>query len=272
MNWIQSILYGLISGLTEFLPISSQAHQTVFRIISGTGSSNPLYQLLIHIGCLAAVISCSRSALEFFHRERKKHRTNRNYSYANALDSRVVKTAAAPLLIGILAIKLSGIVSDNLLIVSVLLLINGVILYIPERMLHGNKNAGAMSVLDSIMIGGLGMLSAFPGISQIGCTSSVAIARGADRQHALRWSLLLSIYALAAICCLDLFRLFSQGAGPLNVMNIIYAFFSGCTAYLGGYTSIQLVRFLIVKTGLSGFAFYSWGTALFTFILYLTVV
>lgn len=271
MNWFQSILYGFISGLTEFLPISSQAHQAIFGVLSGSGPFNPLYQLLVHIGCLVAVISCSKSALGLLRREQRHLRHHRHFSNVNTLDSRVVKTAVAPLLIGLLVIRLSGITSDNLLILSVYLVINGVILYVPERMLQGNKDAGAMSALDSILIGSLGILSAIPGISQIGCTTSVAVARGADRQHALKWSLLLSVYMIAALCVLDIVSVFSRGA-PLSFLDILYGLLSACSAYAGGYISIRLIRFLTVKNGFSGFAFYSWGAALFSFILYLTAV
>jgi hypothetical protein len=43
------------------------------------------------------------------------------------------------------------------------------------------------------------------------------------------------------------------------------------TAFVGSYLGITFIRFLAVKVGFSGFAYYSWGAALFAFILYLTI-
>jgi hypothetical protein len=83
-------------------------------------------------------------------------------------------------------------------------------------MLQGNKDAKSMSSIDSILIGAVGGLSVFGGISRIGCTSSVAVARGADRQQAIKWSLLLSVFALASLCCLDLYQLFFYNSETIS--------------------------------------------------------
>ena len=129
-----------------------------------------------------------------------------------------------------------------------------------------------MSLLDSFLIGIAGSFSAFPGISRIGSTALAASARGADRQNTLNWALLLSIPALITHMGLDVFSMVAN----INAVNFWSSFFSYILAaagtYIGGYFGILLMKFLTVRTGFSGFSYYSWGAALFTFILYLTVV
>ena len=55
MNFFESCLYGLFSGLAEFLPVSAEAHQVLLRQLFGVEGKLPLLNLLVHIGALLAV-------------------------------------------------------------------------------------------------------------------------------------------------------------------------------------------------------------------------
>ena len=129
-----------------------------------------------------------------------------------------------------------------------------------------------MSLLDSYLIGIAGALSAFPGISRIGSSTSVAYARGAVRQNALNWALLLSIPALVALMGMDILNIITNISAVNFWSSFLYYILAAGSTYIGGCFGILLMKFLTVRTGFSGFSYYSWGAALFTFILYLTVV
>ncbi len=275
MNLLECLLYGLISGFSEFLPISSQAHQALLLKIFGFTQHNYVQDFMIHIAVLSSIIFSNRSLLERIRREKKlsthsRARHNRRVEYRGLLDLRIVKTAAVPMVIGLLFTSIARPLQYSLPILSLMLIINGIILYIPQQMLQGNKDSTVMSKLDSILMGIGGAFSVFPGISRVGATTSVAIARGADRQHAFNWSILLSIPALLVLCAFDFFALFGN-TGSFTV-GFFGHLFSVIGAFTGSYLSIILIRFLTVRIGFSGFAYYSWGAALFSFILYLTVV
>ena len=128
-----------------------------------------------------------------------------------------------------------------------------------------------MSRLDGFLIGLSGVLSVFPGISRVGATLSAASARGADRHNALSWSLLLSIPALVVLMGFDVLNLATQGIDAFVVQRLIEYILTFITAYGGGYLSILIMRFLAVRSGFSGFAYYCWGASLFTFILYMAI-
>ena len=63
LNWSQNLVYGMISGLTEILPVSAQAHRLLLRKIFGNHYIPDLTLLLIHIGILAAVFICCQNQL-----------------------------------------------------------------------------------------------------------------------------------------------------------------------------------------------------------------
>ena len=275
MNWLESLIYGLISGAAEFLPISSQAHQSLLMQLFGVEMRDPVRDLLVHLAILLALFSGCRSTFEHIRREQKQQLHNRNgyrRSSRVLLDLRLIKNAAIPMLIGMLVVAYIFAQNNNLLWMSVFLFINGVILFAPERMVQGNKDVRGMSAIDSFWIGISGGLSSFPGISRIGSTTSAAVARGADRQCALNWALLLSVPALVLLAGLDVIGIFSAAAS-LDVWGSLLTYIlSAVGAYCGGYLSILLIKFLTVRAGYYGFAYYSWGAALFAFLLYLTVV
>lgn len=272
MNWLNSIFYGILSGFAQFLPISATAHEKLFLLLSGSEQVHPLQMLLIHIGCIAGIFSSVRNLVDILFKKPKKHSRGRSVNSVEVYDLRLVKISAVPLLLGLVILYLFMPLSNNLILLTVLLIVNGVVLYIPDRMLQGNKDARFMSVLDSYLIGISGSLAILPGFSGVGFMYSSALVRGADRKHAFRWAIMLAFYTLCALSVFDLISAFSYTGEPVKFVSLLCWLLSASFAYLGSCFSIRIVQFLSVRGGISGFAFYSWGAAMLTFILYLTAV
>ena len=271
MNWLQGLLYGFVSGFTGFLPISSHAHQILLLKLFGIETPDPMVSLLVRCAVLFSLYSGMRAVLEQIRRERKLRTDRRRMhtTYRSLQDFQLVRNAILPQVLLLLLFTYISRMNTGLPTLSVFLLINGVILYIPERMLRGNKDAGIMSYLDSLLLGVSGALSAFSGISHIGTTVSAAVARGADRSKALNWSLLLSFPLLFVFIGIDFFDVISNSEHVHFWQNFFTYLLSATGAYLGGYLGIIFIKFLTPRTSYSGFAYYSWGMALFTFLLYL---
>lgn len=274
MSWFESIVYGLVSGISDFLPISSQAHQSLLLQLFGDLNRDYVRDLFVHIALLLSVFSGCRNTIDQLRREqilRQRNRRTRTGT-GSLLEIRLMKNAAIPMVLGLLITSYISSKGTSLIWLSVLLIINGIVLYIPERMLQGNKDERAMTGLDSLLFGVSGALSALPGISRTGTMLSVLSSRGIGKQKALNWVLLLSAPALGAWIGLDIINIFSASAGNPFWANFGGYILSGISAYIGGYVGISVMRILRQRTGYSGFAYYSLGAALFTFILYLTVV
>lgn len=268
MNWLQCIIYGLVSGLSEFMPVSSLAHQQILRELFGIDRADVVQELFIHISALAALFYGCNNLFDQIKRGSRIPRHNKRHADAS-LDIRLVKTAAAPMLIIYLIIAYSIKQITSLPLMTLFLILNGIITFISSRMLQGNKDARSMSKMDAFLLGSTSALSALPGFSRVGIGTSFAISRGADRLHALNWSLLLSIPVLILFSGMDLVGLFSAANLAEVTGNVLGYFLSACGSFAGGYAGILLMRFLAVKVGFSGFVYYSWGAALFTFVLYL---
>lgn len=268
----KTMLYGFVSGLAEFLPISSRAHESILLRLLGDGATNAFADLFVHMGTLACLIVLMRAPIARIRRERRlqrtpKRRRRREPDMLVLLDGALVRTAAVPILIGaVLHLALRS-RTANLPVIAVFLLLNGIVLYLPSRLPSGNKDARAMTRLDAVLIGACGALSVCTGISRMAMTTSVSLIRGADRQKALHWSLLLSIPALAALCVTDLVRAVSLT--EFSAAMLLAGILGAAAAFAGAYIAVTFMRFMAYGPGFSGFAYYCWGAALFTFVLYM---
>ena len=128
-----------------------------------------------------------------------------------------------------------------------------------------------MTRMDGLWIGLFGAMGIVPGISRTGGMISVATIRGADPSHAVNWAVMLTMPAMAVFMCIDFYSMFALGIGSLGITVLLRYIVAAAAAYAGTYIAVRLVRIFASTTGFSGFAYYSWGAALFSLILYLSI-
>lgn len=274
ITMIQSILYGLVCGFAEFLPVSSQAHRNILNCLFGVDQEEPLMVMFLHIGALLALIISSMSLLQRFQREMEikrlaRRRSRRQPDELALLDMSIVKTACTVLLIGFVFYFEAAVLHGNLPMVAIFLVVNGLILHVPLYLPKGNKDARTMSRLDAVLLGLGSALAMLPGVSRVGVSTSVGISRGATPQNAYKWALLISIPALVVHIVLDLVGVVSAGLGQLDFSFILQCIMCGCAAYIGAISAISLMKMIVYRSGIENFSYYCWGAALFTFILYM---
>ena len=270
-SWLQLLLYGFISGFGEFLPVSAESHRVMLQLFYGGGNDAGLLRFCVHISALLAVLLANRHLIGRIRREQKiaalpPRKRWRRPDAALLMLWRMIKISAIPLLLSFLLYGKGMEYQSVLWLHSLLLVINGAVLYLPQFMLRGNKDARAMSPWDAVLIGASSALSMLPGISRTGMAASVGMMRGCDRRYAVDYAVLLSVPALIVMSVLDLFAFGGGATLGFGICVMVMA-----AAFAGGYLSVLALRFLSAKTGLAGFAYYSWGIALFMLILFLTI-
>ena len=272
LNWLQSLFYGLISGLAEFLPISADAHRALFLKLIGAEDGTAV-KMSVHLGCLLALILSCHPALSRMRRERRlaampAKRRKRQPDRRSILDIRVLNIAMIPMLLCFLLYSRVAVLYQRLWVASLFMTVNGLLLYIPQFLPGSTKDSQSLSPLDSVVIGLGGGIGSIPGLSRMGAVNAVAQVRGAERRYALDLSLLLSIPALLALLILD--GIAVAGAVPaLTFLSVISWILTGFAAFGGAWLAIFILRFMVFNAGFSGFSFYCWGFALLTIFLYL---
>ena len=274
MNLIESIVYGVVSGLTEIFPVSSQANQMVLRQLFGVPQKEPIRDFLVHIAVLCAILLACRGMFAKIKREQVlAHRMRRNPSQIRALkgvyDMRLVRTAAPVMMVGMLANLFFNQFYQNRPLFALMLLINGAIILIPAYIHHGNRDARTLSGFDGLILGLAAGLSAIPGISRNSAIMFVTLIREADKQNGVNWALILAIPAMAVLAFMDLVAIFTVGIGSITLLVIVGYLLSAIFAFGGAYLGVSIIRAVINRADYSGFAYYDFGLSLLSFVLYL---
>lgn len=273
-NIIHSILYGLISGFSEFLPVSLPAHQYLYVFFTGFSDSSAFLKLMVYIGCLAALLVSCRTSLIHMRRENRiasvaKNKRKRVPDMVAVLNFRLMLVGMIPMF---LLLLFSGIFMRNfgkLTWIAGMLTISGFLVYMPVFFPVGNRDSQNMGPLDGLLLGLCSGLSVIPGISGMGAIMCAGRSRGCSRTYILEVALLFTIPVLAGLIFGYIILVVSAGAIELNVL--ISGLIAAVSAFGGGVAGIYLMRYLAVKLDFHAFSYYCWGLAAFCLIYYLII-
>ena len=276
MSVIMSLFLGLVQGITEFLPISSSGHLSIFQNLFSLNYSEDdhlLFDVFLHLGTLISIIVVYRKELKTmiadgldFLRMRSDSDSDEPVVMkppARALLFVIIGTI--PLLIALIFMSSIKRLLLNTTFIGFALLVTGGLLIVSDKMIkRGNKTEKTMTIKDAIIIGLAQAVATIPGLSRSGTTISVGLARGLSGSFAVRFSLLLSIPAVLGATVV---ALYSAIRGGIN-FSLFPVYIAGfIVATVVGFFAIQLIRRLINKGGFGKFAFYCWGVGLLTIVL-----
>ncbi len=222
---IESIILGIIQGLTEFLPISSTAHLVIVPDLFDWSSQllNSLtFDVALHLGTLLAVVSYFfRDTVELISGFiRGISRRNFNHDPKTRFSLLVFIGTIPAGVFGVLLDKWVETKFRTPAVLATMLVVIGVVMWYAEKVAKRAKNTGAMTVKDALIVGFSQALALVPGTSRSGITISSGLFLGYDRQEAARFSFLLSIPVIAGAAILKL-RVFIHGIPPNDVAPLV---------------------------------------------------
>ncbi len=273
MTIIEAILQGIIQGATEFLPVSSSGHLSVFQYLTGNnGEMSVAFDVMLHVGTLVAVFVVFRKRIwelikEFFFLLRDVF-TGR-FSIKNMDRSRkmllylFVSTFMTALVMLIplpggkkLMDVFEGVAGDgNIVVEGFCFLFTAALLFFASK--QAEKRAGKdMDIKDAIAIGLMQGVAVLPGISRSGSTSSVGLIRRLDREEVINYSFILSIPAILGAVLVkagDIKDALSSGAAGIRLLPLLVGML---VAAIVGVLAIKLVAYVIKTNKLKIFAYY----------------
>jgi len=226
--YLQSVLLGIVEGLTEFLPVSSTAHLRITEALMKIPLDDAywkMYTIVIQLGAILALMLLFLSRiLDFMRSFPKGEGGDRNWlNHPISLTLIAFAFTSAPAL---LLHKWSEKNLGSLNVIALALLIGGIVMWIVDarsnRFEASTTHVEEMTLPQAIWIGLCQTLSAiFPGTSRSMSTIAAGQLVGLDRPAALEFSFLLSIPTMIAATCWDLKKeVFpSHGVAAHVVMN-----------------------------------------------------
>ena len=272
MDILSALIFGIIQGATEFLPVSSSAHLALVHIFTGMIGPDgyPGFDVLLHLGTLFAVFAAYGKTLSgvFKGLFTAPYKLIKNKFRTSALDDgerMAVFTVIATLPVVISALcgadKLSDAVSGSPLTIGILLLINGALLIVADLHKQGRTAEYEITPKHGILVGLFQAAAVVPGISRSGATVTGGILCGIRRETAVKLSFVISVPAIIGACILKIPDLAAVPAGPGSAPVYI----TGCAAAaMTGSAAIKLLKYLSDRSKLRYFSFYCFALGAYT--------
>ncbi|MGI6715831.1 MAG: undecaprenyl-diphosphate phosphatase [Eubacteriales bacterium] len=262
MSFIKGVLYGILQGITEFLPVSSSGHLSLMANFFGLDDMegmNLTFAVFLHLGTLAAVIIVYyKDVLDmikgFFTLVAKLFtgRIKGGLSKAEKLFL-IVLAATLPLGLAILFDDKVEFISSVSWAVGVLLIINGLILYFADKISKTGLTLENSTPKHSFVVGLVQLAAVFPGISRSGSTIAGGRLMGYNKEDAVKLSFLMSIPAIAGANVLELFQLKDN---PLPKGSLPALAGGVAAAVISGLLAIKLLQYMAKNKKLSAFSLY----------------
>ncbi len=241
MSIWQSLVLGIMQGISEFIPISSSGHLVVLRVVMGIDDIPLLYDVVLHIATLIVVIVFFRERIGrmFAALIRWVQRRARPDDAVDLKLSFLVVLATLVTVVIALAIRRFDIFDDPRLVSGAFLVTAA--LLIAAHFARGTTDYDRIGTKHAVIVGAVQGLAVIPGISRSGSTITAALHSGVARNRAGEFSFLLSIPAILGALTLELHHY-----GELSLAVSFPAMVAGFIASLiFGFLSLALLVRLV---------------------------
>lgn len=245
MSLIEAFIFGLLQGLTEFLPISSSAHVKLAKLFFQVESSESqvIFDLVCHLGTLfALLIYLRQEILQILRFERQK--------------LRLLFLAMLPLIPCYFLLKPLRDFASEPRFLGICLMGTAFILFLGQKWKIRKEDAtGKGSARDALWIGAMQSAALIPGISRSASTISCAKILGWGPREAVRFSFLLSIPTIIGGNGLELLKIYLSQEHPAPV-SLPACFMGLCASFIFGFLIIRFALSFLEKGNLKPFAWY----------------
>ena len=267
MSFFEAILFGLVQGFTEFIPVSSTAHIVILANILGIETPGLTFEIFLHFASLLAVIiyfwrdlwNIVRGNLRFLGLLPGRQVGDRvDFRFACLIGVATVITV-------VLGVALSKTLGDGIKAPAVMgagLMLTAVLLILVEwAQRRGQRSSEELTWLDAVVVGLAQTVAVFPGVSRSGATLIAGLAMGMSRETAVRYSFLLAIPMLVGAA---VWAIKDISGGDLAALGGAALALSFIVSFIASMLSIAFLIRLLQQRRLYWFSLYLVPLAAYT--------
>jgi undecaprenyl-diphosphatase len=265
MDWLQTVLIALIQGLTEFLPVSSQAHLVLYAWVTGGVYQGLDFDIILHAGSLAAVVAYFRNELLAMARSWLGSLAGGERDADARLAWWIIIATLPAVVFGFLLKDLAEEGFRAIWIMATSLVVFGLLLGWADWHGRRDRDEHSLGLKGVLVIGFAQVLALIPGTSRSGITITAALFMGLTREAASRFSFLLSIPVITGAAVLGLKDLSAAGlTTPWGLLLVGFV-----ASALSTYVCIHYFLAFIKRIGMQPFVAYRvvLGGLLFAYVL-----
>jgi undecaprenyl-diphosphatase len=264
MTVFEGVLQGLLQGATEFLPVSSSGHLSLFQHFFGlSGDTSVLMTMVLHLGTLVAVFFAFWATIKELIMEAfrmigdiftgKFHWKTMNMNRRMIV---MIIVSILPLFIFYIFRDFFEVLSSDgdIIAEGVSFLYTSVLLFISIHYSKGNTRlAGETTVPSALFIGFFQGVALLPGVSRSGSTIAAALLTGMRRDEAVNYSFILGIPVILAGAVTEI----GDAVRSDIEVDVLPLAVGAVVAALVGYLCIRLIKYLVVSDKFKIIAYYT---------------
>ena len=246
---LESLILGVIQGLTEFLPVSSSGHLELAKAIHGSelaAEESMMLTVILHFATALSTVVIFYSDIKKIISGLFQFTWNDEFQFSLKIIISMVPAAIAGIFFDDL---IESFFNGKVLFVGSMLIITGLILFLADRSKNTNKT---VSYFHAIIIGVSQAIAILPGISRSGATIATSVMLGVDRSRAARFSFLMVVPLIFGKIAKDL--LSSEFTSTGIEFSSMFIGFSA--AFITGLFACKLMIKLVKSSKLIYFSFY----------------
>jgi len=246
MSTFEALVYGMVQGLTDYLPISSSAHLILLPKFLGVEDPGLTFDVFLHFGTLF-------STLIYF---RKDWMSLLNFREDKEARGLILKLLLAMIPVMVVGLLFRDFIKTNLRGPEVLvysLAIGGVLLWAVDHFFEQRTDVEGLTFKGAFLIGVAQIFALIPGVSRSGSTITGGRALGLDRTAAARFSFLLSAPVTGAAVVFEMRHLDELLTSQLTLWTL---FVAGFSSFLFGWLAISGLLRLVRSRGYLSFGIY----------------
>lgn len=261
MEYIESLLIGLLQGITEFLPISSSGHIVIAQALLGIDLDQGItMNIITHFGTLFSIIIYFRKdltelLLSVFDMMKAPISSFQNWHNDEKLRFNVyVLVSMIPAGVAGFTVRgpLDGLFA-NPLGVSIMFLFTGFLLFATKFFGMGEKK---LTLKNTFLVGCAQALALIPGVSRSGTTIAAAVFLNINRDDIARFTFIMMLPVVAGATLVEVLGLSSDATSVEMIPHLVIGFFA---ALISGYYALKYLIILFKSKGIHYFAYYCWA-------------
>jgi undecaprenyl-diphosphatase len=249
MDIIDSIILGIIQGLTEFLPVSSSGHLELGKAILGDKSipkESLLFTVVLHFATALSTMVVFRKDIWLLLKGVLKFEWNDDLQFV----SKIALSMIPAVIVGLFfEAELEQLFGGNIMLVGFMLLVTAILLLLADKAKDTYKK---VSFGNAFIIGIAQAIAVLPGISRSGATISTSVLLGNDKSRAARFSFLMVVPLIFGKIAKDIF----SGDLTYEASNFTSLSVGFIAAFIAGLFACTWMISLVKKSKLSYFAIY----------------
>ena len=249
MNVIDSVILGIIQGLTEFLPVSSSGHLELGKAILGDQSvpeESLLFTVVLHFATALSTIVVFRKDIWSILKGLLKMEWNEDLQFV----SKIAISMLPAVIVGLFFEKqLEALFGGSIMLVGCMLLVTALLLFLADKAKNTDKK---VSFKNAFIIGISQAIAMLPGISRSGATISTSVLLGNDKTKAARFSFLMVIPLIFGKITKDIL----SGELTYDIQNFTSLSAGFIAAFIAGLFACTWMISLVKKSKLTYFAIY----------------